>query len=137
MDSCSQQLTALNFRYAFSHAVRWDTLLVRNCIFFKRTPLNGSLSRIYNLLVLLGIWFYLYRNNKKATLKHVFTGFPYQIIIMCRDVLHSQKKKSFIFLVILILLILFCFPPAYPEECVWIWLFTNSYYTFDLVKSFF
>lgn len=58
----------------------------------KGTPLCGSLSRIYNLLV--GILFYLYRNIKKSILKHVLLVFYCQRMITHHDVLYYHSEKN-------------------------------------------
>lgn len=68
-------------------------------MFLKKTPLYCSLYRIYNLLALLGILLYFYRNNKKSILKHVLLVFYCQIMIIYHDVLyyHSEKSTFFFF----------------------------------------
>lgn len=68
-------------------------------MFLKRTPLYCSLYRIYNLLALLGILLYFYRNNKKSILKHVLLVFYCQIMIIYYDVLyyHSEENPFFFF----------------------------------------
>lgn len=50
-------------------------LFVGNCIFLKRAPLYGALSKIYNLLALLRILLNLYRNNKKVNIVTCLTNF--------------------------------------------------------------
>lgn len=66
-------------------------------MFLKKTPLYCSLYRIYNLLALLGILLYFYRNNKKSILKHVLLVFYCQIMIIYHDVLYYHSGKSTFF----------------------------------------
>lgn len=112
-----------------------ETLFVEIACSYRK---HLCLAHFLELIIHLFCWEFCFTFIK--TTKSWYWNMSYWVSMSDNDnapwCFYIARKKILYFLVNLILLILFCLPLAYLEEHIWIWLHTNSLYTFDL-RTFF